>query len=308
MKKSEYVLNIFETQGKIAFNSKLGNVELVQSGAKSTVFHGFGAEKLAATKAIKDVIEKGNIIQTTENYNNTGVDRYVIAAKGNIDGKPSYVGLIIKTYPKQKNQNAKFYLHEAIIIETDSPIMTAPQLSVDTVSESVTNNKIPHIEDSVNNNISEAGEEYSDISDIKEQFSSGSPSQKARENLKKYENGEMTREEYLAATDELFGEANQGFGIIPQGENAQAPIATPKAVAEDKPTERFTRTIIETGKLSEEMLQGMEEKELLGDFAYKPISDDTATKVAQAVFRLLFTAKNKFLAYCNIAAFINCGI
>ncbi len=111
---------------------------------------------------------------------------------------------------------------------------SASEITESTSSDINVPQKVP----SVKNNISEAGEEYSDISDTKEQFSSGSPSQKARENLKKYENGEMSREEYLAATDELFGEANQGFGIIPQGENAQAPIATPKAVAEDKPTER----------------------------------------------------------------------
>ena len=113
-------------------------------------------------------------------------------------------------------------------------------------------------------------------------FSMPSILQQARENLDKYERGEMTREEYLEATDELWGKANENQGVLPQGENAQAPIATPKAIAEDKPTERFTRTIIETGKLTDEMLQGIEEKVLLGDFSYKVISDEAATKKAQA--------------------------
>ena len=113
-------------------------------------------------------------------------------------------------------------------------------------------------------------------------FSMPSILQQARENLDKYERGEMTREEYLEATDELWGKANETHGILPEGENANAPIATPKAIAEDKPTERFTRTIIETGKLTDEMLQGIEEKVLLGDFSYKVISDEAATKKAQA--------------------------
>ena len=164
MKKSEYVLNIFEQQGKIANNNIIGEVELAQSGAKSTVFHGFGAEKLAATKAIKSVIESGNIIKKTENYNNSGVDRYVIAAKGRIEGEPSYIGVIVKAYPKQKNEKAKFYLHEAIIIKTDSPIMTAPQLSVDAVSESVSTDIISKNKPTVNNNSTQESKNYSDDS------------------------------------------------------------------------------------------------------------------------------------------------
>lgn len=104
--------------------------------------HGFGYEKLAAARAIKDVVEKGSIIKIEKNYNKTQVDRYFIAGMGHIDNYPAFLGLIIKAYPTQKNSNAKFYLHETVIIKTDSPIMTAPQLSVDTVSESVYNNSI----------------------------------------------------------------------------------------------------------------------------------------------------------------------
>ncbi len=155
--KSKYVLQIFEEQGQIANNKELGSVELGLSGAKSTVFHGFGQEKLAAVRAIKTVIENGNIIKKSENYNNSNVDRYFIAAKGEINNTPAYIGVIVKAYPQQKNMMSKFYLHEAVIIETDSPIMTAPQLSVDTVSESVSNNNIPNSTENVNikeNNVS----------------------------------------------------------------------------------------------------------------------------------------------------------
>ena len=150
-KKSDYVLAIFNEQGGMAINSQIGNVELNRSGAKSTVFHGFGKNKLAATQTIKQVIETGNIIKKTENYENTGIDRYFIAAKGTIDGEKAYVGIIVKSYPNNKKSNNKFYLHEAIMIEEDSPIMTVPQSSVDTVSES-SNNSIPNSPQNVKQN------------------------------------------------------------------------------------------------------------------------------------------------------------
>ena len=149
IRPSEYVFSIFKSQGGIAINNELGNVELCRSGAKSTTLHGFGKNKLAAVKAIKDVIEKGNIIKISPNYQNTNVDRYTIAARGMIDGSPAIVGVVIKAYPQNKKSNAKFYLHEAIITETDSPYRTAPQLSVDTVSESVSNNSIPNSTENV---------------------------------------------------------------------------------------------------------------------------------------------------------------
>lgn len=124
-------------------------------------------------------------------------------------------------------------------------------------------NSVPHEEDTVNSNSMQEIENYSDVEENGEgSYSLGSPAQQMRDNLKKYESGEITNEEYLEETDRLWGEANETYGMLPQGENAKAPIATPQAVAEDKPTERFTRTIIETGTLTDEMLEGMEEKAL----------------------------------------------
>ena len=152
VKPSDYIFNIFVEQGGKAINEELGIIDLSRSGAKSTALHGFGNNKLAAVKAIQNVIEKGTIINKTENYNGTEVDRYTIAAKGTIDGKSAIVGVVVKAYPKNKNSNAKFYLHEAIIKETDSPFRTAPQLSVDTVSESVSNNSISNPAENVKEN------------------------------------------------------------------------------------------------------------------------------------------------------------
>ena len=105
---------------------------------------GFGKEKLASVSAIKDVIENGTIIHSSPNHNASGVDIYVIAPRGMIDEKQAYIGVIVKSYPRVKG-NAKFYLHEAQILETskaDLSSMTAPQLSVDTVDKSASNNSI----------------------------------------------------------------------------------------------------------------------------------------------------------------------
>ena len=52
--------------------------------------------------------------------------------------------MVVKAYPRA-NGNAKFYLHEAQILENskaDLSSMTAPQLSVDTVDKSASNNII----------------------------------------------------------------------------------------------------------------------------------------------------------------------
>ncbi len=160
--KSDYILNIFNEQGNVAHNPQIGTVELSKSGAKSTVLHGFGKEKLAAAKGIKSIIEKGNIIEHIEQYNN-GIDRYVIAANGVINGEKAVVGVVIKSYPKQKH-NSKFYLHEAEIIKADSSFMTAPQLSVDTVDKSAVDNSLSQNKSIVNNNSMQKSKKNSDVS------------------------------------------------------------------------------------------------------------------------------------------------
>ena len=147
--KSEYVNNIFISQGGFAENKNIGRVELSKKGAKSTIFHGYGRNKLIAVSAIKTTIEQGNIISTEKNYENSGVDRYVIAAKGLLNKNDAYLAVVIEGYPLNGNHK-QFYLHEVLIKETGSHIMTATQKNADTVSEPVSNNKISHPNQNVN--------------------------------------------------------------------------------------------------------------------------------------------------------------
>lgn len=51
--KSRYILDIFDMQGNTAYRKDLGTIELTESGAESTIFHGFGKNKLIAAKGIK---------------------------------------------------------------------------------------------------------------------------------------------------------------------------------------------------------------------------------------------------------------
>lgn len=148
-KKSEYISNIFDLQGNRAENPVLGTVELIKKGAESTIFHGFGGKKLVAALAIKDVIEKGDIISETKNYEGRQIDRYIIAAKGKINGEESYTAVVVESYQSQNNKK-QFYLHETVIVKTGSHIMTATQNNADTVSEPVSKDSISQKPSGVN--------------------------------------------------------------------------------------------------------------------------------------------------------------
>jgi len=84
--KSSDVYNYFKSIGGKATNPEIGIVELNKTGSKSTLFHGFGKEKLASIFGIREVIESGTIINHIENYKNKNYDRYIICGKGTLFG------------------------------------------------------------------------------------------------------------------------------------------------------------------------------------------------------------------------------
>ncbi len=154
-RKSEGIAEFFKKLGNKATNPELGIVELGKKGARSTLFHGFGNDKLIAVGAIKDVIEHGTIINKTEKYKGKDYDRYILAGRGLIEGKDCYVSVVIKSYPNNKNLNSKFYLHEVTKIETDPHIMTSSQSSENLVSESVPESIKPQDNENVKLSIDE---------------------------------------------------------------------------------------------------------------------------------------------------------
>ena len=151
-KKSDYVLNVFDEQGNIAINKKIGKIELVKSGAKSTMMHGFGKAKIAAITAIKPVIENGDIVSYVKQYDKDS-DRYIIAGKGKIDGENAVIGVVVKSY--LHNGVNKFYLHEAEIIKAELSSMTGSHISEDTVNNSASDPTVTQKSPSVNSILSE---------------------------------------------------------------------------------------------------------------------------------------------------------
>lgn len=157
--KSKYISDIFDSQNNLAFRKDIGKIELNASGAESTIFHGFGKNKLLSAGGIKTVIENGKIISKIENYENTGNTRYVIAASGIINEQPSIMAVAIKEYQNENGRKA-FYLHEVLTKNKDvSPIMAAQQ-KAKTAGKTSLNNSIRQSTDISQENFSD-GESYS---------------------------------------------------------------------------------------------------------------------------------------------------
>lgn len=98
--------------------------------------------------------------------------------------------------------------------------------------------------------------------------------------LDKYDRGEISREEYLNQSNENWKEAVNNYGTIETGENPVNDIPVPKSVDGKQKTERFSRTVIESGKLTNRMVEDMGADILLGKFAYTPVSDESAQAAA----------------------------
>ena len=127
---SDKIYEYFKSVGGSVEHPVLGKIDLGKSGAKATITHGFGGRKLLAVGAIKDICEKGEIVDHQEDWNGKGFDTYVLVGHGSIveNGKdvPCAMGVIVKSYPKGDFDN-KFYVHEVVEIKNEkgSPSATA---------------------------------------------------------------------------------------------------------------------------------------------------------------------------------------
>lgn len=161
---TEKVYNYFKSIGGEADNPTLGKVEFTKSGAKSTVFHGVGHDKIRAVAAVKPVIENGVIVSKDTDWKNRGYDTYIIAGKGNIDNKKSIVGVIVKAYPNENNKGNKFYLHELIKIGADSDAVAKNSQTNVIESTPIDSDIISQKDGAVNNNSMQKSEKNSDVS------------------------------------------------------------------------------------------------------------------------------------------------
>lgn len=143
------------------------------------------------------------------------------------------------------------------------------------------NSTVSQNEQSVNTNISDNTENDTPKYSIPdENFESASNFESVAELVRKYDNGEISKEEYYNEMRKEWQNTGERYGTIPRGENADTDYAVPKKTAESENTQRFVRTILETGELSEEMKNQIGAEILQGNFSYTPISDKAATEYA----------------------------
>ena len=100
---SEYFLKL----GGIACSPYFGNVILDKKGADDSLAHGMGRKKAIAYAAVKDVIEKGILIDYDFNHKGRNYNSAVISAPIIIKEERFICSVVIT-----KMQDNRFYLHE----------------------------------------------------------------------------------------------------------------------------------------------------------------------------------------------------
>lgn len=100
----------YQSRGGSVTRSDLGTIDMSKSGIKSSIGHGVGETKAEAFYAVHDVLEKGKVIGTENNYKNRGYDSYLIVAPAKLPTGDSYVGVVVIKNP---NTN-RFYTHEVV--------------------------------------------------------------------------------------------------------------------------------------------------------------------------------------------------
>jgi len=107
------VSRYFIEQGGIA-SSPFGQVELDKKGVKNSFHHGMSAVKRSAFAAVKDVLEKGQIILAMGHHRENKKEQTgMMAAPISINGE-KYVCVVVVIYNMQIN---RLYLHEAFLMK-----------------------------------------------------------------------------------------------------------------------------------------------------------------------------------------------
>lgn len=145
----------------------------------------------------------------------------------------------------------------------------------------LSDNSISNNDTSVNTNISENTqndtEKYSietESADKTEDFD------KIADLVNRYNNGEISKNEYYEQMRENWQKAGEKYGTIPEGEYAAEDYGVPNAAKDEAPTRRYVRTVLETGSLTDSMKDQIGAEILQGNFSYSPISDENAIKSA----------------------------
>ena len=107
---TDQVEKYFQSLGGKAMSPIFGEVTLDRKGADDSLAHGMGRKKAVAYAAVKDVIEKGVLLDSDRNHKGRGYDSHVVAAPIKINGK-DYICSVVIIVSKSGN---RFYLHEVV--------------------------------------------------------------------------------------------------------------------------------------------------------------------------------------------------
>ena len=111
---AEQVLNFFISQGGSAM-SPWGNVLLDMKGIQSDKAHGIGRIKASSFAAIKDVIEKGQIVLPLDYYATGGKKQMTgMIAAPIIIGSDSFICVVVVIFNLKER---RLYLHETFLTE-----------------------------------------------------------------------------------------------------------------------------------------------------------------------------------------------
>lgn len=113
-KLTEKVGEFFRSLGNKVTSKALGGKDVIidERSIKDDIAHGVGRAKACTFKAVPDVLANGTIVDEQTNWKDRGYDTKVIAGAISIDGKPAYVGCVVRSINDGNGQ--RFYLHEVI--------------------------------------------------------------------------------------------------------------------------------------------------------------------------------------------------
>ena len=108
MTLTEQVEEYFNNENNVVVSPFFGKVVLDKKGVEDSLAHGMGRLKAIAYASVKDVINKGVILDIDENHKERGYNSYVVAAPIKIKDEDYICEVVLK---KNKNET-RFYLHE----------------------------------------------------------------------------------------------------------------------------------------------------------------------------------------------------
>ncbi len=110
----QQVLAFFQSQGGVAY-SPWGEVLLDKKGIQSDKAHGVGRIKAASFAAVKDVLEKGEVILPLDYYATGGKKQLTgVMAAPIVIGPDSFICVVVVVYNLLER---RLYLHETFLTE-----------------------------------------------------------------------------------------------------------------------------------------------------------------------------------------------